>query len=275
MYLKNEFIYKKSRINMSKIKFGKYVFFLLDITGAALFGFITSFWLNAETAFIVGMLAFISTQFVRFQVSLNTLREQTSRTEAYFSAIVTNDKFNEMQLLYNIRKSYTLTDDSIIVDKNHILELWRDAISRVDSSWIAIQYARPDQTWGLGWGSSIGLNIQEERIKSGCTIKRIFVIDNEDEKHIWVETVKLQKMIGVKVGWVSKSRLMANTTLFEKFSNLKTMDIALADSRWAFLIYLDYNRNCIEACLTRKNDVIKEVNFVVNEIQQIAEVDSK
>lgn len=160
------------------------------------------------------------------------------------------------------------------VGADHVLDLWLSCMRRIETSWVALQGAPPEETWALSWGVRLGLHAQEERIHiADCKISRIFLLEHPDDRRRWEPVAAAQADIGVRVQWLEKSRLERNHRITERLDRLKTPDVAVADKRWVFLIYLDNNRRTVGAKLSRDQAELEAARFVVEEAYQLGSME--
>jgi hypothetical protein len=244
--------------------------FVIDFFIAIIIGWLTTYKLSGDVAFVVGILVFIAVQLVRLHLGTSALDKKTETMLSYISAIDQSDLFAELRLLYNFRHVGTLSEHAIQVDPHNILTLWRDTVTRINSTWVAIQYAKPGDTWDLGWGKSSGHFVQEERIKSGCKIERIILFDDPEDRTAWEKVKAIQDSIGVHVLFSDRKELLGNQTVANRIHVLKTLDVAVADSRWVFLIYLDKSRKALGARLTNDDKILEAARFLINEARSVA-----
>jgi hypothetical protein len=247
--------------------------FLVDLLISVLFSWITTYRISGDAAFVVGFLVFIAAQLVRLHLSNAALENKTDVILSYISTLSRSDLFAELRTLYNFRHVGILTEHMITVDAHDHLVLWRDIVARISTSWVALQYAKAADAWELGWGKTSGHFIQEERIKSGCTIERIILFDNTDDRSTWKEVADMQREIGVRISFASKQDLLRNKALVGRTRKLNTFDVAVADNRWVFLIQLDGSRNVLGACFTDDEKLLEEARFLINEARTLAQPD--
>jgi hypothetical protein len=238
---------------------------LLELATAIIFGWITTYVIDGNAAFVSGILVFMCIEFVRSNVGMKALEQKVDALLELVPKFEARDGFTEIRLLYYKRGTGQVSEHAIEVDKHQMLQLWRECMVRATVSWQALQYARSDETWGLGWGAKDGYFIQEERIKSGCRIERIIVLDDDAERKKWERIAEAQKRIGIQLGWVHKRELIANKLVNSKIGFLRTLDIAIWDSRWAYLIYTDEGRDAKVAKVTDDLDIVEACQSVINE----------
>ena len=166
------------------------------------------------------------------QKSLDSLDGKLSHVNAFFGAFRIRDHFNEIALIYELRREGKLTsDNSLFVEKNKVLNLGRDCMAG-SKRWLAMTYTKQEVSWDTGWGNAIAQGIQAERISAGGTIKRVFVLDDLNEYDRMKKIIEGHKKIGVDVRWILKKDLLKNQLVAERIKSLGTLDVSIVDDSW-------------------------------------------
>jgi hypothetical protein len=231
------------------------------------------------SAIVIGAIGILMTAFVtqaarhhveisEIKNSLNpdTFEQKYSQINAFFNAIKQKDRFSEMALIYGLRAyGRLLSDKKISVERNHVLEFWRDCIGG-SKRWLALNYVKPEETWDTaGWGGAISQGIQQERILAGGTIKRVFLVDNEKEYEHLKQTMKNQENIKIEVRWLTKDKLLMEKMTRERINALGTVDICIVDDSWVFLAYLDRARHLVRAEAINDKEITEQASLIFNE----------
>jgi len=234
---------------------------------AVVAGWITSFYfINQDFSFIFGLGTFIALQLATVIVISATVRETISRLSLVTDLIKNGDSFTELAVVYAIR-SASFAKDKIDVQKDDVLELWKECISRIRSKWIVLSYATPEDCWNLTWGAKHSLAIQNERIKANCQIQRIFLVDSDKDIDKLRSAIAHQKEIDITVKWLTVHELLKNRYCKQAVKELNTFDVAVADESWVFMTFLDRSKNIVSARATRSSSLLKAAKKLLSEAE--------
>jgi len=248
----------------------KVLIIFIEIAFSSFIGFITSFKIGNEKAFLLGTVLFLIIETIN-------LRFHAQKVSAYFEEIVSlieilkpNDAVSELSLKYCLKNIASIKKDSIRVDKQYVFEFWRDCMIRAEKSWSIISYTSPIETWKLKGWNTFSLAAQKERIANGCHIERIFCVDDLSEKESLNEEFQSQIEIGVEAYWVLKDHLFSNSIIKEKFNSLQSIDIALIDNSWILYPHLDNKRSFLGAYASRNQELVKIASFLIREARRLS-----
>jgi hypothetical protein len=194
-----------------------------------------------------------------------TLEERYSQINAFFNAIREKDHFAEIALIYGLRTyGRLLSERKVVVERSHVLDFWRDCIA-VAKRWLAVTYVRQEDAWDMGWGDAIAQGIQQERILAGGTIKRVFMVDDENEAKLLMRIMKAQQSIGIDVRWLISSEFLQNQIVAEHVKELGSLDFAVVNDSWVTRYYVDKERRHTHADAIKDDKIVDKANFVFTE----------
>ena len=197
---------------------------------------------------------------------MNDLESKYAQISVLFSALGERDHFFEIALIYGLRAyGRLLSEKRVVVDRDHALNFWLDSI-RGCIRWHTITYSRPGESWDLEYGDSIALAVQQERIRSGGEIKRLFLVDDDDEFEHIHRVMKEQEKVGVNVRWLLKSEIPKQRRISECIDALGTLDFALVDSSWVWRGHLDRSRRLVRAEAVKDKELAERARVAFNEI---------
>jgi len=178
---------------------------------------------------------------------------------------------SELSLLYGFKNYSKISDKYIWVPKDVVWDFWKDCISRTEHKFTILSYASNEETWHLHGWREFALAIQEERLKNGCRIERLFCLETNKEKDELNNEMMIQKNIGIDVGYFLKKNLL-NNKLVKKYSHeIGTLDVALIDDSWVMRGHLDNKRSFTGASASRDEELLKRVSFIIiREAQKIS-----
>jgi hypothetical protein len=140
------------------------------------------------------------------------------------------DTVSELAYEYGFKQATNIANDEIHVPSDQVWPFWRTCLLKTKTRWTVISYVDPDTWWNLGTVKPT-LATQEERIKWGCHIERIFCIDVDNEIENLRDTINEQSKIGIKVGVITKEKLLENKLIAQYIHDIGTLDIALVDDK--------------------------------------------
>jgi hypothetical protein len=220
--------------------------------------------------FLSGVGALIAIEAIRTILLVEKVYKQYEAVSSLLVELRAPDKFSELLLLYGLKDLGNLSRFFISVGKDEVRNFWRDCIARASIKWSVLTYARPDETWGLtSWGEE-ALAIQRERIVSGCTIERVFIVEDEDEKNKLYEIMKRHSLQGINVFWLLKSDLLANETAAAYCNEIGTLDFAVVDDSWVYRTLFDRQRTIVGANATKSEEMCKKAAWLIRQAQGLA-----
>jgi len=190
--------------------------------------------------------------------------------------------YNKVQSYPELISYYQLVKQTGYLNKNlfrvsesFVIDFWKDCILRTNNIWNAIAYTRGEETWERGFKDKLIKIAQIERILSGCSIQRIFLIDSDEEYNKILPVSEEQERIGISVTILKKEQLLninfKNYFKITPYQYIQKNDFAIVDQEWVFKIELDENRNYKSASIT--ND-LNEYNFaseILYELRKLPE----
>jgi len=219
-------------------------------------------------AYISGFCFFIITSIIRQQIIIEKNTDLILKLNSFVDSIKISDGFEEILLLYHIKKIGKIRENIIEVDKSEVFQFWYDGVSRVHSSCKILSYASPKETWNLGW-QKIAIGIQQERIISGCKIERIFVIDSSENLEDYSNINFELENIGVIVKFVYKNWLSESKLIKQYFKEIGTYDFSISDNKWIRRNYLLKNRSISKADAVNKKELVSKAKMLFHEAQKL------
>lgn len=237
-------------------------------TGAAQ-GYVASFWAAGAVSFLIGLVAYFVADSLRFNVWAERIHDQYQRIASAMDALKHADAFADLLLLYGLRQRGWLDEETVYVDRDGVLNFWRDCIGRAKNRWSVVTYVAADETWRLAW-KKVALAIQKERIMTGCEIERVFLVDSEEEWNSLNDVVAAQIDAGIRVSWVLASAVNAHVVAAEASERLGTYDVAIADDAWVYKTYLSKKRSLRGACASRDLAEVDLARTFIREVRALA-----
>lgn len=244
--------------------------FLVDFSIALLVG-LAAWFLKADGAigFLLGISALFAIETARLIPLVEKIYQQYQAVNALLESLRATDKFSEILLLYGLKDLHNLSNSCVSVGKDDVRPFWKDCVARAKSKWTVFTYARVDETWGLSWAQE-ALAIQRERLISGCTIERVFIVDDVAEKAQLQAIMEEHSKTGVTVFWLLKSDILSNTTAKEYLTRVGTLDFGVADDTWVYRTVFDAQRNITGANAIKDQDVRDKAVWLIKEAQGAA-----
>jgi hypothetical protein len=196
---------------------------------------------------------------------LRSLERIASRASVIFEGFG-GDQFAELRLLYGLRGyNSNISTNEIRVGVAQTFDLWADAL-RDATSFLAFNYVSPDEVWGTrGWAFNMAHALQLARMHVGCSIKRVFVIDNTDEYYRLSNLMTAQQAAGMEIKWILKSEISNSTMILEYLKEIGTWDFIAIDTDLLLRVELDENRHMRGSSLTRNREIHRKAAHVFNE----------
>ena len=129
-------------------------------------------------------------------------------------------------------------------------DAWMQILWRTENRVWAANYVSPDEGWGRGY-PELFLEIERTKIKvNKAIIRRVFIVDSEEEINRLRNVMSKQGKAGVKVKYIYKKRIGTTTVLKALANSLETLDFDVIDSKYVYLLVLDKNRRIKQARIT-------------------------
>jgi hypothetical protein len=209
----------------------------------------------------------------RLNKSVRSLDATLGRVENNLSAFFEGfegDRFSELKLLYGLR-SYgaAVTKDEIKGGADQAFGLWGDAL-RDATSFFAFNYVSATEVWGTGgWAFNSAHAAQLARLRLGCSIKRVFVIDDADEYEVLKALMLAQAGAGMEVKWLFKYEIAREPLVVAYTQELGTWDFVVVDTDLVLRVALDENRRMKGCSLARDRELHQKALHVFREGLQL------
>jgi hypothetical protein len=218
----------------------------------------------------LGLLAFFLSEFIDLKIKIVKQSKQLERlNELWIGFLKPTDAVSELAYDYGFKQSTNISSDQVQVTTDDAWLFWRTCLLKTKTKWTVISYVDPDTWWKMGTIKPT-LITQEERIKWGCQIERIFCVESESEIENLAETITDQLDVGVEVAIITKEKLLENKTIARYIHNLGTLDIALMDDRYVYRTLLDKKREILGASISRDRKLIEEASYVIDQARALA-----
>ncbi len=158
---------------------------------------------------------------------------------------------------------------------HQIIEAMVQFLWRIESSLSATNYIHPDEGWGRAYGELVH-EIQRTKVKvNNATIRRVFIVDDEDEVKTLRNVMVRQKDAGIHVRYIFKKEIDTTSMLKSVANTLETLDFDLVDHKYVWLTFLDANRRIIEGKVVfGKEECDKYKRFHDNLFAEATDIDS-
>lgn len=184
---------------------------------------------------------------------------------AFFEGFKGN-RFSELKLIYGLRKySNTITENKIFCSKDQVFTMWSDVLMEANSFY-AFNYSSPTEVWGTkGWAFNIAQALQNARIKQGCIIKRIFIVDTVQELEKLRGLLQIQKDSNIEVRWILKENLTNDKLFTDYLKEIGSSDFIAVDNDLTYVIFIDEERSIDGSLLVQSREINNKAMFVFNE----------
>ena len=132
------------------------------------------------------------------------------------------------------------------IPRERLIEGFVQSMWRVESDLAATNYIRPEEGWGRAYGE-LYHEIQRTKIKvNNATIRRVFILDDEDEMNTLRNVMSRQKEVGVHVKYIFRRKIATTSLLKMAADALETLDFDIIDNKYVWCTLLDTNRKIKE-----------------------------
>jgi len=242
----------------------------LAIVVGILFGVV--FNENWHLDWIPGTVLFFALEVVRLNWAMARIKESYAILSNVLEALrgTGTDNFRRVLLLYGLNPIGDVWKSTVSVGKPQVLDFWRDCIEATKLRWSSVSYATGQDVWERSW-SDHALAIQSERIKAGCDILRVFIVENHDEQERLRKIMDEQTKVGITVHCVLAADVKKSKRIMEPLQKVGSWDVALVDDAWVFITQLDKQRAVRGVLATRDASLVEYVRQYVSEVKELAD----
>lgn len=146
---------------------------------------------------------------------------------------------------------------------------------RIESGVLATNYIHPDEGWGRAY-SELYHEIQRTKIKvNKATIRRVFIVDDEDEVKTLRDVMLRQKEIGIHVKYIFRKEIEATSLLKVAADTLESLDFDIVDKKYVWVTLLHANRKIKEGKIVfDREELEKYKRFHDNLFAEATDIDS-
>lgn len=159
------------------------------------------------------------------------------------------------------------------VPRGQFYDVLLELLWRIENGVLGANYIDPDEGWGRAYGE-LFTEIQRTKIKvNKATIRRIFIVDSEEEVNRLRSVMDTQKEVGIKIKYIFKRKIETTSMLKDWTDRLETLDFDVVDSKYVWLTLLDKNRKikCGKILFSKEEcDLYKRVHdYLYEEAEEI------
>lgn len=193
----------------------------------------------------------VSSQTNKISNDVRKLSEQVSTSTSFFDAL-NGDRFSEVKFIYGMREyGSVISATSVTTGSERTFELWTDSL-REARKFFAFNYVSSAQVWATkGWALEIANSLQLSRLKHGCIIRRVFIVDDDVELDALKDVMAAQLELGIDVRWVKISDLKKTPTITTAVKEIGSWDFVAIDNELVFSVDLDRGRKMQGATLQK------------------------
>lgn len=216
----------------------------LELLVAAVVGGVSAIWTTSNsTSFLVGLVTFFLLEQLNVLFVTARIERLLQQNSALLQEIIGGGPISELRLLFGFKPYARLISNGVELQQtDYLSHFWHACMSQTQTSWLAVSYTSLQESWRTAWAERSALALQEERIRNGARIARVFVVDDEQEREALQPHADRLREIGANVRWILRRALVDERRLSAAFEQLGTSDFALVDGRWCLLLDLDRNR---------------------------------
>lgn len=128
------------------------------------------------------------------------------------------------------------------VPRGQFYDVLLELLWRIENEMLGANYIDPDEGWGRAYGELFS-EIQRTKVKvNKATIRRIFIVDSEEEVDRLRSVMHTQKEAGIRVKCIFKRKIETTSMLKDWTDRIETLDFDVVDSKLVWLTLLDKGR---------------------------------
>lgn len=246
----------------------------LEALTAVGIGFLSSFIIRDPYAdFAIAIFSFLALEILRIGLTIDKLvnsMEILSQVVESFQHPIQSSldlMFNALLLSQLADRSFHVGSQRIRVSASKGPELWHRILSNIESSLLATNYALPEESWLRSrYSGESGLALQRGIIQKGAIIRRIFIVDSQEELEKIKNVLKAQRDIGIDVRYMERASIKQLTIASQNVEKLGTLDFAILDDRYLVRVFLDRGRKWKEVEFSRGSDILSLAKRVYKDL---------
>lgn len=156
------------------------------------------------------------------------------------------------------------------IPRENMPKVWQELISITKTQFLATSYISPTDGWEQAYTNA---SLEIQRVKSKVyhvDIKRIFIVDSEDEKQRFSKEFEKQKEYGLFVKSITKEEISNHSMLRTLSTNLETFDFGIYDSNCILLWHLNKKREVVNGELIFDKTIVEKYKAFFNELLNTA-----
>ncbi|KPK62643.1 hypothetical protein AMJ83_10260 [candidate division WOR_3 bacterium SM23_42] len=225
---------------------GEFISKAAEIAVGVVVGYI-SYAVSAPTSDLAGMFGIMTGLTTTLIVALLVESYRHSQDLKKTNTLLAN-------LLSNIAEQHEKTSDLAQLLRYGVTRIPGDQLIeglvqflwRVEYGLSATNYVHPDEGWGRAY-SELYHEIQRTKIKvNKATIRRVFIVDDENEVNTLRTVMSRQKQVGIHVKYIFRKKIESTSLLKIAADTLDTLDFDIIDHKFVWLTLLDANRKIKE-----------------------------
>ena len=222
---------------------------------------------------IFGLLVFIILMMISEKHSsaktLNDLGKFLSITRNFFKEGGSFRDFYNLKLLSTMKD--TIHSRNIITELANIPKFWKNTILHFDQSYNATSYIKPSEAWYLKYTAS-ALPLQELKIDERLEIKRVFIVETEEEYNTILPIMIEQQKSKIVVKYIYLHDITNHPNM--KTIHLDTYDFALLDREFVMEVFLNDKREIKYAKLSDNSEIFNKYdNFYTILFEEAKDLD--
>ena len=184
------------------------------------------------------------------------LSENLTIISAFFEHLRAGDDFDRLLFYYGAKSHRKrVNGNQITGGEDEIFGLWRDALE-LSNSFLAHNRVRPDEVWATSWSFQIAQALQGAHVASGNSIRRLFIIDNQEELTKLAGLISKQLSIDIDVRIIFFDDYKAVVDHQALLDRVGTDDFVIVNSDIVFRVFMDEGRS-MNSC-----DMVRDVSLV-------------
>lgn len=158
--------------------------------------------------------------------------------------------------------------------RERVPDLWINLLWKIKKEFWAANYIKPEEGWNQAF-TELGLEIQRTKVRvNNADIRRVFIVESEDEIDQLRDTMHRQKNAGIQVRYIFKEAIETKSMLKTLAEKIETFDFALVDAELVFLVFVDKDRKIThgKVVLFEKEEIDKYKRFYTHLFEEAKEV---
>jgi len=203
----------------------------IELVSGILVGFLTWFVTKDEplSALLSGIVGLLTSIVLILLIEFYRLSKEIFETKHLYSTLI--DLLKTDKIVNSKDVSIVLKYGLKNISEDDMAKIWIDFSWTIKQNYETIVFLKPDKIYSQNW-TETAIDIQKAKVRSAnASIKKVFVVENEDELKRNLQIFEKQLDLGLDVRVILLNAINEIFSIKSKLINFETIDFMIFDKR--------------------------------------------